>query len=96
MINIQKVVQEKFMKIETVFETFYNKRPDGLYQEYTKHWVVVTNSSTGKVDKHLDKTIIGRVYIEDNERNSSYGVVSFTFSDGVTRRLVALSNFQQG
>lgn len=84
------------MRIYPSIERTFKKRPDGLYQEYYHHWVHFVDDQGNKTDK-LDKTVVGKVFREDNHHNSMNGMAVYTFEDdGVTRRLVALSNNQQG
>ena len=83
------------MKINPIIEQKFLLRPDGLYQEQILHFVEFQYPD-GRVEKKLDKRIFGRVFKEDNQRNSLNGIVEHVFEDGTKRRLVALSNFQQG
>ena len=84
------------MKIFPSTERTFKKRPDGLYQEYIDHFINFVDSNNNKTTK-LDKRVYGRVFKEDNSHNSFHGEATYTFADdGVTRRLIALSNYQQG
>lgn len=84
------------MRIYSTVERTFKKRLDGLYQEYLDHFVVFEDPRGNKTTK-LDKREIGRVYKEDTTNRSFHGEASYTFADdGVTRRLIALSNYQQG
>ena len=83
--------------ISTGISKVFKKRPDGLWQEYINTFIHTSDSDGNQVSK-LDKSIIGRVYKEalDGEQ-SFHGEALWTNPDtGVTIRLVALSNYQQG
>lgn len=84
------------MRIYPSIERTFKLRPDGLYQEYYNHWVHFVDDNGNKTDK-LDRTVLGKVFKEDTIHSSVNGEAVYTFeSDGVTRRLIALSNNQQG
>jgi len=84
------------MRVYTSMERTFKKRPDGLYQEYINHFIHFVDAQGNKTDK-LDKTMVGRVFKEDNVHHSVHGEAVYTFADdGQTRRLIALSNYQQG
>jgi hypothetical protein len=84
------------MRMYTTTEITFTKRPDGLYQEHITRFIVIEDASGNKTTK-VDNRQLGRVFKEDNSHNSFHGETTYTFADdGVTRRLIALSNFQQG
>lgn len=79
--------------IERMFKVM---SPPGLtpviYQEFLYHFIHKIDPRDGtKLSSKLDKTIPGFFYKEAAQgEHSPYGEHTYTFPDGVTRRLIAL------
>jgi hypothetical protein len=83
--------------ISTGIERIFRRRPDGLYQEVTNHFIHMTDGEGNKVSK-LDRSYLGAVFREAQHGERSFnGEAEWTNPDtGQTIRLVAFSNNQQG
>jgi hypothetical protein len=86
----------KLPKMSTGLErTFRPVTPPGtepmIYKEFLLHFIHYYDSDGAKLSSKLDKTIPGRLYREAkaNERSLD-GEYSFTFPDGITRRLISI------
>lgn len=76
------------MKISASIERSYHKRKDGYYQELISHFVHFEQLDGNKQTK-LDRTELGRVFVENNTHNSFGGVVTIT-ENGVEKRLIVV------
>jgi hypothetical protein len=86
----------KLPKMSTGIErTFRQATPPGAepvyYREYILHYIHYYDTDGTKLSSKLDKTIPGMLYraAKENER-SMEGEYTYTFPDGVTRRLIAV------
>jgi hypothetical protein len=80
------------IRYDTKFEKVYHIRPDGLYQEYIRQYLVITDDSTNTVKKQFDREIVGQVF--KRATVNDVGVNGFaTFTDtssGEVIQLIAL------
>lgn len=76
------------MRISAHIERSYHKRKDGYYQELISHFVNFEDGQGNKQTK-LDKTELGKVFVENTTHNSFDGVVTIT-ENGVQKRLVVV------
>lgn len=64
--------------------------PITLYKEFLLHFIHYYDSDGSKLQTKLDKTIPGQIYREAlTHEHSLDGEYTFTFQDGITRRLIA-------
>lgn len=62
--------------------------PNGQFQETVEQWIVIREGD--KVEEKFVSRKPGRLFIEHPTKMSGIGVVTHTFPDGNTRRLVAI------
>jgi len=77
--------------IERVYRPIPNK--EGVFREIILHWIHFLDPNTGEVvSSKLDRQIPSRLYkIAGNNERSLYGEVTYTFPDGVARRLIGVN-----
>lgn len=86
----------KIPKMTTGIERVFRKvSPPGvqpeIYREFLLHFIHYMDVDGTKLSSKLDKSIPGNYYREaKNNEHSMHGDYTYTFPDGVTRRIVAI------
>lgn len=86
----------KLPKMTTGMERIFRRvSPPGqepvIYQEFLLHYIHYMDKDGSKLSSKLDKSIPGNYYREARgNEHSLYGEYTYTFPDGVTRRIIGL------